>query len=337
MKLFLAIGTVLLAGTVHAAPTVSVSGTLVHGNSVSVTGAGFGTKDPVSPLIWDNDAAFDYDFSRGYTRDTAQANQRHGRVLANWSNDGGDKGVFEHTLGDQDRTGSAPIYISWWYRPTAGQEHPCKFMRSTEVGTSFNLAATTSWAVGTAYAFYGQTMSYCPDAWSEAPSSMEPMQWHHMESRMDPLSGYWKLRGDGYHAQGPLDWDPACTGYKDLRMVLFGWDANAWEKYAAHHLSEVYADLSFQRVLICDAPTFATSVHCEMQIPQNVWTDSQLQIRVNQGSFAAGSTQYLYVFDSTDTPNATGHSIRFSSGADTTPPIVDNIGPSDEVLDCHPR
>lgn len=32
----------------------NVSGTLNHGNSITISGSGFGTKSPVAPLIWDN-------------------------------------------------------------------------------------------------------------------------------------------------------------------------------------------------------------------------------------------------------------------------------------------
>jgi hypothetical protein len=51
-----------------------------------------------------------------------------------------------------------------------------------------------------------------------------------------------------------------------------------------------------------------------MQIPQ-IWGASFITTKVNQGSFADGSSQYLYVLDSIGTANNTGYPITFGSGS----------------------
>ena len=92
---------------------------------------------------------------------------------------------------------------------------------------------------------------------------------------------------------------------------------------------EIYADDTQARVEICNASTFSNSNHCEIQIPQTTWADNgqtngaTLQIKVNQGSFPDGSSQYLYVVDASGTPNAVGKQITFGSGG-----VSDTVAPS---------
>ncbi|NTW27437.1 MAG: hypothetical protein HGA36_03865 [Candidatus Moranbacteria bacterium] len=83
---------------------------------------------------------------------------------------------------------------------------------------------------------------------------------------------------------------------------------------------EIYVDNTLQRVEICNASTKAASNHCEIQIPQATWIDVQIQIKVNQGSFADGSTQYLYVMDVNGNTNANGHAVSFAGSSDLIAP-----------------
>jgi fibronectin type 3 domain-containing protein len=62
--------------------------------------------------------------------------------------------------------------------------------------------------------------------------------------------------------------------------------------------------------MICDASTWAARTHCEIQIP-TAWSDNAASVTVHQGSFASGTHAYLYVVDSTNTPNANGFPVTF--------------------------
>lgn len=63
------------------------------------------------------------------------------------------------------------------------------------------------------------------------------------------------------------------------------------------YVDDVYIDLnSFAHVIIGDASTLATSAHREIQIP-SAWADDSVTITVNQGSFADQDTAYLFVVD----------------------------------------
>jgi hypothetical protein len=58
MLIFIFLGVFALAGNSLAAPSVSgvtvPSGTLTHGNSITITGTGFGIKVNPKPIFWDN-------------------------------------------------------------------------------------------------------------------------------------------------------------------------------------------------------------------------------------------------------------------------------------------
>jgi hypothetical protein len=87
------------------------------------------------------------------------------------------------------------------------------------------------------------------------------------------------------------------------------------------YMDDIYVDTTQARVEICDSATWAARSHCEIQIPQNSWTDSQLEIKVNRGTFATNSSAYLYVVDPNGNVNASGYAINFVS-ADTTAPAA---------------
>jgi hypothetical protein len=96
-------------------------------------------------------------------------------------------------------------------------------------------------------------------------------------------------------------------------LQVFGADA-ANAPQGVVDWNTIYADNTLSRVEVCNAATKSGSTHCEIQIPTTSWSATSLQITVNQGSFADGSTAYLYVADSTGAFNSTGFSVTFGAG-----------------------
>lgn len=76
----------------------------------------------------------------------------------------------------------------------------------------------------------------------------------------------------------------------------------------------IYIDSTWQRVLICDASTWAARTHCEIQIP-SAWSDNgttaSATVTVHAGSFTSGTQAYLYVVGSNNTPNTNGFPVTF--------------------------
>lgn len=104
-------------------------------------------------------------------------------------------------------------------------------------------------------------------------------------------------------------------------------DTNYWEStpYAYQittnlQYDDIYIDNSWARVEIGDQPTYSACTHREIQIPQAIWNDGQLQINVNQGSFADNSTAYLYVVDENGEVNISGYPVTLGAGTDITAP-----------------
>ena len=81
---------------------------------------------------------------------------------------------------------------------------------------------------------------------------------------------------------------------------------------------EIYVDVTRARVEIGDAATFGAFTHREAQIP-TAWSDGSVTFTVNQGSFADGSTAYLFVVDDTGAASA-GRQIMFAGASDSTAP-----------------
>ena len=104
---------------------------------------------------------------------------------------------------------------------------------------------------------------------------------------------------------------------KDNRHALNIVDLPASDYYG---YDDVYVSFTQARVELCDSATWSTRTHCELQIPVT-WTDTGSSIYLNQGSFASGSTAYLYVVDKNGVPSA-GYPITFATQADTTSPAA---------------
>lgn len=110
--------------------------------------------------------------------------------------------------------------------------------------------------------------------------------------------GHWNhVRVGYYHAH-----DGIPGGCADSPGDAYGW----WD--------DVYIDNTQARVEIGNAPTYAASTHREIQIP-SAWSPTSVQVRVNQGSFGAGQSAWLYLVDPSGSVNAQGYPITFGGSA----------------------
>jgi len=75
------------------------------------------------------------------------------------------------------------------------------------------------------------------------------------------------------------------------------------------YYDDIYLQFGTQaRVEIGDSPEWSACTHREIQVP-SAWSDGSIKITVNQGSFQAGDTAYLFVVDSECNVNPTGFPI----------------------------
>ncbi len=105
----------------------------------------------------------------------------------------------------------------------------------------------------------------------------------------------------------------------DLRFVGIGGFARIPRKNdgvnSFRYFCSVYMDSTLARVVLCDRPDYATATIVEPQ-PPTTWTDTSIKITVNQGALPAGTTAYLFVFDSAARRNNRGFPVRLDGTSD---------------------
>ena len=351
-----------LAGNSKAAPAItSPTPTTgwVHGSSMTISGSGFGIKNPVEPLFWDPvDGMYSglsngdripvgdsykwpggYSTATGYNSPYYKITNPRGKWIAKYSNNpssNNDAVAERAAVGGLNfpEIGSGIMYATWWnWIGSNGtlDNSQNKFTRFTYNG-QWEVAVVV-WSPehnsGYDFAGYSRFVGY-------HDPSVNRGDWNRMEKTIDNNAAPYHPRvklyvnnaeiSDCYSGKtgcmsggsvegnlaningiGAIGWMPEFDFTSDCATVDFG---------------EIYVDNTLAKVEICDASTKSDSNHCEIQIPQTTWNDGQIQIKVNQGSFADNSNAYLYVLDANGMPNANGKQITFGSdgGGDTTPP-----------------
>jgi hypothetical protein len=331
----------LLVGNVHAAPSITgVSGTISHGNTITITGSGFGIKSPVAPQVWS-------DFTGGlavsplslssslYAQSvsvttsypsTGYAPYAAAVVGTTFGAGTSEIGAYAPTIG----TGWTKLYNyvkRYWNFPVTNSQKSWR-MYTADSGTDTRDVIQTNAPWGRIYTensgdiassnYYGD---YSGNQLSGSGGSsqgsrgaantwnVEEFLWDYGTGGADGIwynflngvqnqyrNGMTNGTGSSYYA------NPIISNY----CTPGSGDAPGG---AAVYMSDYYIDTTYARVMISDTPSFGmnqttTSSHREIQIPKTQWLDGQLQIQVNQGSFANGANAYLYVIDANNTVSA---------------------------------
>lgn len=334
MKRFLLILVLLAATPCFAQPSiVTLSGTLNHKSTLTISGSGFATKSPATPLKWD-------DFESG----------ANGSVLTGWNlySSGGNSG--------------RPSYSSTITRTNSNLSARADFTNSN-YNSSFGIVDYASPDLSSIYV----------DGWvyddSASPDSrnVKLIRWYSdwdttanqdrflniycssVNNSMHVSGGagsydYW-TNGYGYlyfeknwrHIQIFMSHGTPGNSDGTLKMWLGGipivnatninlrsssqspWNTVWLGNYLGHgaespcsasgdaniYWDDVYIDKTQARVEIGDAPTWASCTHREIQIPSS-WSANSITLSVNQGSFSSLSSTYLYVVDPNGSVNQNG-------------------------------
>ncbi len=122
-----------------------------------------------------------------------------------------------------------------------------------------------------------------------------------------------------------------------LKHIIFGHYAGDGMSSLTTWWDDVFVQVGTQaRVEIGDASTWGACTWREIQVP-TAWSNSSVNLTVNQGSFNVGDTAYAYVVDSAGSVS-TGYPISFGgSGGGTPPGGGDTTPPSSPTgLTVHP-
>lgn len=311
-------------GALSAPSITSLSSSIIsQGQNVTISGAGFGVKSAVSPVLWDtvdNQAAYST-LSNGTTIPTGTGKPwgaNSGMKLSTTEGRLGDKcykatNTSSGTL-ENLKIGSSPnyIYVSWWWKPSANPlnpvgNHSSKFIRlSNEANLVYQ---TYSWTQMQSYVY--NNPNYAANDWWDWPGMVN--QWNFHEVLVNNINRTYSVKVNGKPYVNNSSWASG-TAFKFDYLWMIGWDGGGVAPPAiTTWMDDIYVDNSLARVMICDSSNYSSATKCEMQIPNTIWNDGQIQVTVNQGSFPASSTAYLYVVDTSGNVSASKQ-ITFGSG-----------------------
>lgn len=348
----LTIGLVLILWTslqAYAQPVItSVSGNATHGSTITITGSGFGTKNPVKPLIWadfeDGTLSANSSFSRvalappnSCMSISTSGQELHSSYSSAAQPNKSGVGKCAGNLNVDVDTPSVYYYVfvrrkydhaNWWNLNGVGNY---KFFWPAQVpGGSGRQIIINCWGsnpqcetrIGvqggsgssgdplrrTNYGCYGGT---------ENCSTVQPpvQVWGREE--------YILKDGDVNVANGTWQFILSGVTHLDRRgdyltrkdSTLFGtiyihnfWTNDPPPLDAYALMDDFYVDTTWSRVMIGDQNTFSASTRREIQLPET-WSDTSITIQVNAGSFSSLGGAYLYVVDANGQVNQQGYSL----------------------------
>jgi hypothetical protein len=316
-----------------AAPSISnVSGTIANGNSIILSGSGFGTKSTAAPTLWDTvgnkytgltngqtiptGGSYPWGFNNGDTVKYSNTNLRHSNLSAQYYSAPTDVTNNRFMGGGPAYGGNTTTYVSWWSQSNVpwADEQSTKCIRLSNLQNEFG-DYQLSWT------------QHLILIWSTALNDDIAVQWAGWNGSANSNWHRTELVVNGTSLTGTVDGvsvvsttiSPSLSS--PLKYIYaIGYDPNTSSGGLAQvRFGEVYADSTLSRVEICSGSTWSNRGHCEVQIPSS-WSDSSITVNVNRGTFGATAPAYLYVVDSA---GATG--VKSISFGDTT---SDNTKPT---------
>ena len=322
---------------------VNVPTTPAHKQSVDIIGSGFGQKIPATPLRY-------LDFEDGVTGQEVPNNESGGGLYIDGSNQivyddthqrfpgaqnlqqNFNNGKWGQIVGliEEDTIASSKLYMhGYWRIETHGAvSRNAKFLN---LGREYN--------PGTWQSRVDADNNPCNDSatmvmtmWPGCPAGDNHVvyindnnqwqkilgndgNWHRIESYIDLHAAYRNLYVDSelMGENSTTDMTDGCAD-ASIGYVFFGYYYSLSDctpaPSAERWWDEIYVDTTQARIEICDSAEWSTKSHCEIQIPTS-WSATEITFTANQGSFANGSTVYLFVVDSDGNPNATGYEFQF--------------------------
>ena len=133
----------------------------------------------------------------------------------------------------------------------------------------------------------------------------EAGEWHRMDIYanldLDVIEFY--IDGKLYRSAEYLDNSPFANGI----FTAFARESDV-NQTMIWYTDDMYIDLTPARVEVSDSPTWSVEKYRHMEIqPQISWSDSEIKIKFNRGSFDITEPMYLYVINSNGQVNSKGY------------------------------
>lgn len=337
----------LLPSVAVSAPAVtSLSGGVTTGQSVTITGTGFGTKSTAAPVKYDDfeDGAVGNDLiaesSGGWETPTGDVLYSTTKVRLT-----GTKSAYQNFTNTYSRYIRATpttfgttdsLYFSGWFNFTTSGA-PSRNVKILNFGSAAGwqsrLDVYPNTGSGHLYASVGcsTSSSYTQD-WSVTSAKVlkDDGLWHRLEG--------WLSLADGGYREVSLDGvklgsiSGFMSGSCNISYMLVGHyfsrDTGTPTPSGERYWDELYVDTVQSRVEICPGASWSNRGACEIQLP-TAWANTSVTATVKTGTLTSGSTAYLYVVDSAGDANTAGLPVVIggTSSADTTPPVRTQLAP----------
>lgn len=341
-------------------PTISgITGAVTHGQSITISGTGFGAKTTAAPEIWDNasgptDPTDLWDVVRPRAADTSDTtlqtlrrdapfhgvnapHNRVGRFLAGSHGGSGDVALVNNL------TVTTPIdqrvYASCWMRAdpawvfNLATDNNFKTFHWADVGIPYNNNANIN------YEF------------NPRPEDLSPTfkGWHlyngHPTAAMldgqsifagtpdvhNPMTGWMKYEIiSHYNSTGFTQirengrFVVGFSGDVDsfnatTRIFSFGGFARVRNSNNYRYFTDLYLDTTHQRVLLANAPTLNSSATIREVQIPTAWSDTSITVTVNRGIFADDDTVFLFVVDGA---NVASSGFEIQPAPVSEPPVI---------------
>ncbi|MBZ5538271.1 MAG: hypothetical protein LAO31_20145 [Acidobacteriia bacterium] len=321
------IGMLGLASQTFAGPVITrIVGTLTPGESLRIIGNGFGTKEPAKPYVW---ADFSKDINPsplgiktrwdliqniGWSPDDGGTAKSNNGKWASWTL----RADFKYWTDDGRR-----IYL---YRRTRMNFVITNVTQSWVTWMMWADMKTPAFAVGASSGGAG-TIGLTPMAptgfWCNErnPTTRIPdTNWHTEEfifkssSAPGVFDGSLDIRMDGQSrcSGSVMTRDGHNPGLMNNNFVVHmvgnnveGWNP-PWDPNNTGWADDVYADTTWARVMVGNAPRYQACTRLVPQIPTG-WSDTSITVIVNKGPFKDLCSSYLYVVDEKGDVNKEGY------------------------------
>jgi hypothetical protein len=318
----------LAAPNVRAQTIGGVSGTLSHGNSVALTGSAFGAKAQAAPVKWDDfeghtdgsvlNTADGWDAVSGWSYSRNQDDRVP--VYSSTAAHSGSLGMMTRNIDGvsnssvrMDANYSTGFYLDAWYEYVPDPAQPSNnnkvFMLYGSGAAEYPQTAMTGFCrltSGFTFPTYAASSGGFNDNWySPVRQNMLMSGMHHLQVWLKPSSdgvenGVVWVSVDGVTSTDTA-WRTVANASGYWRQARLGFwqghnDDGVCPVSGGHYTywDNVYIDNTQSRVELGNASTYGACTHREIQVPTS-WSDSQVSVAFNQGTFGGGETAYLYV------------------------------------------
>jgi len=307
-----------------------IAGEAVDGSDLTIFGTGFGQKITSGPFLWDTfesgAVGAQIRYNEAVIGEWEGGHQSHVPVYSSTETRAGSRSAYLDFVNEytanlcQNRTFSK-LYMSFWY----WQEDVGNISRNQKTwrfyGDSDALQIFSQYfcdpAGAARFAIYDAGTS-CSLNWSTSGEAIPTGEWvHHqveyLASGPGESNGVLRLWENGSLVLNYSSWtrcsDRTLSQIRLGHYRAFDGVEGCPSNPGAHvYIDDVYMDESWARVMVGNAPTWGVCTLREIQIPTS-WSNNEITITFNAGSYQSGDSAYLYVISETGVAHDLGFEI----------------------------